>query len=84
VDYADTYKKVQVLRSSGKIATGKPIVYGMTVPKNAEHPELGLKFVKFVVSSEGQNIMESYGQPPIVPAVGSGNVPEELANAVAS
>ncbi len=84
VDYADTYKKVQVVQASGEAATGSPIVYGMTVPKNADHPELGLKFVEFVISSEGQDIMESYGQPPIVPAVGSGNVPEELANAVAS
>jgi len=84
VDYADTYKKVQVVLASGEVATGSPIVYGMTVPKNAGHPELGLKFVEFVIGSEGQDIMKSYGQPPIVPAVGRDNVPEELANAVAS
>jgi len=78
VDYADTYKKVQVVRSSGKTATGKPIVYGITVPKNAEHPELGVEFVKSVINKDGQRIFDRLGQPPIVPAVGSGNVPQEL------
>ncbi|MDI6888076.1 MAG: tungstate ABC transporter substrate-binding protein WtpA [Methanocellales archaeon] len=77
-DYADTYKKVQVVQSSGNIVTGKPIVYGITVPKNAEHYELGLEFVKLVLSDEGQKILDEMGQPPIVPAVGSGNVPQEL------
>jgi ABC-type Fe3+ transport system substrate-binding protein len=39
---------------------------------------MGLLFVKLVVSPEGQQIFVDLGQPPIVPAVGSGEVPDEV------
>nr|HID13915.1 extracellular solute-binding protein [Anaerolineae bacterium] len=48
---------------------GKPIVYGVTIPKNAPNPELAIEFVRFLIGPEGQAIMEQQGQPPIVPAV---------------
>jgi len=48
---------------------GKPIVYGVTISKNAPSPELALEFVKFLLGPEGQAIMEAQGQPPIVPPV---------------
>jgi PGF-CTERM protein len=57
-------------------------VYGVTVPKNAENPEMGLEFVKFVIGDAGNTIFEDNGQPPIVPAVGSGAIPEELKSLV--
>lgn len=78
VEYADTYKTVQVVQANGNLVTGKPVVYGITVPKNAQDPGMGLLFVKLVVSNEGQQIFVDLGQPPIVPAVGSGEVPEEM------
>jgi len=78
VNYADTYERIQIVQSSGNIVTGKPIVYGMTVPKSAEHYELGLEFVKLILSEDGQRIFDELGQPPIGPAVGSGNVPQML------
>jgi len=83
VEYADTYKKVQLQTIDGKTKTGKPIVYGVTVPKNAENPEMGLEFVKFVIGTEGQTIFSDMGQPPIVPPIGSGAVPDELKDSVA-
>lgn len=60
--------------------TGAPIVYGLTIPTNAPHPELAIAFVEFILSSDGQAIMENCGQPAIVPAVASDSekVPEEL------
>jgi len=78
VEFADVYKKVKLETADGKTKTGKPIVYGITVPTNAENPELGLEFVKFVIGDAGQKIFEAMGQPPIVPPIGSGEVPEEL------
>ena len=78
IEYADTYRKVKVQTVDGKTKTGKPIVYGITVPKNAENPDMGLEFVKFVIGDAGQNIFADMGQPPIVPPEGSGDVPEEL------
>ena len=78
VTYADTYKTVQVVQANGNLVTGKPVVYGITVPENARDPGMGLEFVKLVVSNEGQQIFVDLGQPPIVPAVGSGEVPDEV------
>ena len=77
VEYADIYKRVKLQTMDGDIKTGTPIVYGITVPTNARNPELGLKFVKFIISEPGQKIFADNGHPPI-PPVGSGNVPEEL------
>ena len=81
--YMDIYKRVRVSLASGEEVIGKPIIYGVTVPKNAEHKTLALEFVKFLLSSEGRKIFEDAGQPPLVPAVGIGNVPEELGALVA-
>ncbi len=46
---------------------GAPIVYGLTIPKNAPHPELAEAFLAFVLGPEGQAILESLGQPPLDP-----------------
>ncbi|CAB3289094.1 Molybdate/tungstate-binding protein WtpA [Methanocaldococcus lauensis] len=76
-EYADTYKKVRVdILSKNKTIVGKPIVYGMTVPKNAPHKEMGIEFVKFIL--EHPEVLEKNGQPAITPAIAKGKVPEEL------
>ncbi len=66
--YADFYSKVKVVLANGKTVVGKPIVYGITIPKNAGHKSYAEKFVELIVSSEGQRILEKLGQPPLVPA----------------
>ncbi|MEA3459299.1 MAG: tungstate ABC transporter substrate-binding protein WtpA [Chloroflexota bacterium] len=74
VEHADFYKQAKV-EVSGKepgttiTKTGKPIVYGITIPKNAPHPDLAMAFVKFILGPKGQEVMKKNGQPPIVPAV---------------
>ncbi|MBN1763489.1 MAG: substrate-binding domain-containing protein, partial [Methanomicrobia archaeon] len=82
VEYADTYKKVQVELASGSVQTGAPVVYGITVPSVADNPEGGMEFVKFVIGESGQQIFTDNGQPPIVPPAGSGEVPAELLDLV--
>lgn len=77
IEYKDTYATVQI-ECTGGMKKGKPIVYGVTVPKNAENPEMGLEFVTMLVDTTGQQIMEGQGQPPIVPADGYGPVPDAL------
>ena len=59
---------------------GKPIVYGITIPNNAQQPDLAVEFVELLLSEEGQSIFLDNGQPPIVPAVASDidAVPEGL------
>jgi molybdate/tungstate transport system substrate-binding protein len=83
VKYADDYAKVKI-ETAGGLMTAKPIVYGATVPKNAENPEGGIAFVQMLIGSEGQAVMDAQGQPPIVPAGGFGTVPEALKALTAS
>ena len=77
IDYEDTYAKV-VVETAGGMMTGKPIVYGVTVPTTADQPENGEKFVEMLVGKTGQDIMNNAGQPPIVPATGFLDVPAGL------
>jgi len=80
VEYADEYNTVRVKTADGKIVIGTPIVYGITIPDNAMQPELGVEFIKLLLSTEGQNVFINNGQPPIVPAVTNDaeKVPAEL------
>jgi molybdate/tungstate transport system substrate-binding protein len=48
---------------------GGPIVYGITIPSNAPHPDLAAEFIRFLVGPEGQTIMARNQQPVIVPAM---------------
>ena len=80
-EYADSYATVKVKRLSGTTTateTGTPIIYGVTVPKNARSPDLGLEYVKILVSQTGQDILAADGQEVIDPALGYGNVPAAL------
>ncbi|KAF5417898.1 MAG: molybdate/tungstate transport system substrate-binding protein [Candidatus Methanophagaceae archaeon] len=78
VAYEDFYNKVKLENAKGETITASTIIYGITVPKNAQNPELGLEFVMFVIGDAGQKIIEDTGQTPIVPAEGSGLLPVEL------
>jgi len=74
VEQADFYGQATVEIAGKEPGTtmtmvGKPIVYGVTVPKNAPNPEMAIEFVKFLLGPEGQAIMDAQGQPPIVPPV---------------
>jgi len=60
---------------------GAPMLYGVTVPKNASNPTEALSFVHFLLSAEtGLKIMEENGQPPVVPMLSESyaSIPEEL------
>ena len=76
VEHADFYEQAKVEiagREPGTTMTimGKPIVYGVTIPRNARSAELALDFVAFLIGPEGQAIMERQGQPPIAAPVAS-------------
>jgi molybdate/tungstate transport system substrate-binding protein len=40
---------------------GEPILYALTIPTGAAHPELGRAFVQFVLSDRGQEILRQEG-----------------------
>ncbi|HEV3295678.1 MAG TPA: extracellular solute-binding protein, partial [Streptosporangiaceae bacterium] len=60
--------------------TAKPIIYGLTIPSNAPDPALAQKFVAFVLSPQGQALMNANGFTVISPALASsqGKVPTAL------
>jgi len=48
---------------------GEPMVYGITIPKNAPNPKAALAFVTFLLEKDkGMAIMEKNGQPSVVPS----------------
>jgi len=75
--FRDFYKQAEI-RITGKrpgeflTKKGKPMVYGITIPKKAPYPEAALSFVAFVVGPSGQEIMRRNGQPPISPPEATG------------
>ena len=59
---------------------GEPIVYALTIPRGAPHPEVAEAFVQFLFSPAGQRIIAEAGLQPMVPPVlgGPGRPPLSL------
>ncbi len=76
---ADFYKQASI-KISGKTPgsfiekRGKPMIYGITIPKNSPNPDLAARFVAFVLGPEGRRIMEQNGQAPLQVPEATGNV----------
>lgn len=71
---AHVYQSVSVELSGQKpgemiLQRGEPMVYGITIPKNAPNPEAALAFVLFLLSKDGgMAIFEKHGQPSVIPS----------------
>lgn len=50
------------------VFTGQPILYGITIPNNAPHPDKAVEFIKFLLGPEGQQIFTQNHQSLTVPA----------------
>jgi molybdate/tungstate transport system substrate-binding protein len=60
---------------------GEPMVYGLTIPRNAPHPAAALAFARFILEADnGRRILERLGQPSVIPAPATGYeaIPEPL------
>ncbi|AHL23208.1 tungstate ABC transporter substrate-binding protein WtpA [Thermococcus nautili] len=80
---ADYYGKVSIyIGSTGKVIKAKPIVYGVTVPKDAPHRELAMEFLKYLLSEKGRDVFKANYQDFIWPPIAFGNVPEEIKDEV--
>jgi molybdate/tungstate transport system substrate-binding protein len=75
--YAKHYAKAKVNTKSGTF-TGAPIAYGITIPNVAEAPKLGVRWVEFMTTKPGQQILKKTGFTPTEPAV----VPKSTTDAV--
>ena len=74
-DCAELYGKVSVKMDFQRFKTispeycGQPIVYGITIPGNAPHPEKAAEFIEFLLGEQGKVILEKNYQPALVPPV---------------
>lgn len=65
----DDYNKVTIEMIDGREITAKPIVYGITIPKNAEHKDYAVKFIELLLGEKGREILIKNGQKPLQPAI---------------
>ncbi len=76
---ADFYGQVSItIGSTGKTIRAKPIVYGVTIPKDAPNRELAIEFLKYLLGENGQRVFRENHQDFLNPPVAFGNVPEEI------
>ena len=67
--YADFYRQASIEitgKEPGKLIkkVGKPMVYGMTIPKNAPNPSMAVEFAAFAVGAEGRRSCGGTGSLP--------------------
>ncbi len=77
--YADFYKQATLKISGKKPGTfvekmGAPMIYGVTILKNAPDYKWAVKFMAFMLGPQGRAIMEKNGQQAIYPAPVTGNI----------
>jgi len=82
-DYYSTAKTKITGKKPGEMLTkkGAPMVYGITIPKNAPNYDLAVKFVQFILKKDkGIKIMEKNGQPSLIPSKSEtySKIPSEL------
>lgn len=82
---ANLYTKA-VAHTKGGDLTGTPIVYAITIPANARHPELAQEYLKLLLGPEGQAVFKQNGFGTIAPAyvVHADAVPKTLRSLVTS
>jgi molybdate transport system substrate-binding protein len=69
---------VDIVRFPANVNMSEAIQNAAAVPKTAKNPKEATDFVRFILSSEGQALLASSGQPPIVPAIRKGDVPSDV------
>lgn len=71
---------VEIVRFPASVNMSEAIRNAATVTGTAKNPKEAADFVRFVLTPEGQKILEETGQPPVVPALRKGNVPADITN----
>ena len=69
---------VDAIRFPASVNMSEAIRNAATVPGTAKNPQEATAFVAFLLSPEGQRILQDTGQPPVVPAIRKGDVPADL------
>ncbi len=80
---AAQYAKVTVHTKNGDLKAG-PIIYALTIPSDAPHPQQAEKLVQFILSEQGQKTMQQKGFVVVNPPIANGmdNMPAPLQKVV--
>ncbi|MBI5218812.1 MAG: tungstate ABC transporter substrate-binding protein WtpA [Bacteroidia bacterium] len=85
-EFSDLYNSVFV-EINGKTPNekitqkGEPMVYGVTILKNAPNAKIAIEFLKFLLAeNKGMAIMQKMGQPSVIPSTTGSydKIPDEL------
>ena len=84
--FSDLYKTVRVkldfrrFKSIEPVFYGQPIIYGLTIPRNAPHRAEAIKFISYLLGKDGVRIFDTNYHPMLaVPVVDNrNNLPDEL------
>jgi molybdate/tungstate transport system substrate-binding protein len=60
-----------IARTANGPVSGKPIVYGVTIPDNAPHPDWARAYLQFLLGEAGQRVMKARGFGSLAPALAS-------------
>jgi molybdate transport system substrate-binding protein len=71
---------IDIIRFPASVNVSEAIRNAATVPVTAKNAKEATDFVSFILSAEGQAILASAGQPPVIPAIRKGDVPPEVRN----
>ena len=71
---------LEIIRFPASVNLSDAIQNAASVPATAKNPKEATEFVRFVLSAEGQAILTQAGQPPVVPAIRTGDVPADVKN----
>jgi molybdate/tungstate transport system substrate-binding protein len=66
-NYTNYYNKISYKLGTGETIYGNPIFFSFTIPNTVENIEGAIAFVKFLLSENGNKILEQYGLSPIKP-----------------
>ena len=69
---------VDIIRFPDSVNMSEAIRNAAVVPGTARNVADATEFVRFLLSSDAQNILKETGQPPVVPAIRKGAVPAEI------
>lgn len=67
-------------RTDKGLLSGKPVIYAVTIPRSAKHPELAAEYIHFLVSPEGRKIFTETGFAPLAAPLlhGASHAPASL------
>ena len=81
--FSDFYKMASYTLDSGIVIFGQPIYFSVTIPQTFKNQDGAISFVRFLLSSKGEAILESQGLNYIKPVI-EGNIdkmPSSIKNA---